>query len=123
MQLEIPAISELGLWRRILEAVNDICQVAGSKDVTDALDVSPSQLSHMRCERNGNDFKLKHLPSLLRLRHNDDLPRAIARAAGLELAPPTPLTPAQQLERIQAALSRAGAAGQAILDDAFGRRR
>lgn len=119
-QLEFPTLTDADHWAAILEAIRDICVARGSKDVTHALDVAPSDLSHMLAERNRFAFKLYHLPAFLRIRHNDDLPHAIARAAGLELSAPRPLTAAERLERIEAALSRAGAAGQAILADALG---
>jgi hypothetical protein len=122
-QLELPAVSDADAWAEILDCVRDIVRARGNKDMAYALDVSPSDLSHALAERNRFELKLRYLPALLRLRHNDDLPQAIARAAGLELAPARPLTAAEQLERIQAALGRAGAAGAAILDDAYGRRR
>jgi hypothetical protein len=122
-QLELPAVSDTDSWAEVLDCVRDIVRARGNKDIAYALDVSPSDLSHALAERNRSELKLRYLPTLLRLRHNDDLPKAIARAAGLELAPARPLTAAERLERLEAALSRAGAAGQAIKEDAFGGRR
>lgn len=119
-QLAIPQVADGDVWAAVLDAVSDIIRARGHKEVAYALDISGSDLSNMLAERNRTEFKLRHLPTLLRLRHNDDLPRAIARAAGLELAPARPLTAAERLERLEAALARAGAAGQAIVDDALG---
>lgn len=119
-QLAFAAVSDTDAWADILDAVRDIVRARGNKDVAYALDVSPSDLSHALAERNRFELKLRFLPVLLRMRHNDDLPRAIARVAGLEIAPARPLTAAERLERLEAALARAGAAGAAIRDDAFG---
>lgn len=119
-QLALPVISDADAWAEILDAVREIVRKRSNMAVSHVLDISGSELSNALAERNRSELKARHLVALLRLRHNDDLPRAIARAAGLELAPARALTPAEQLERLQAALSRAGAAGAAIVADAFG---
>lgn len=121
-QLSFPVVSDAEAWDTVLDAIRDIVRARSNKEVAFALDIAGSDLSNMLADgRNRTEFKLRHLPILLRLRHNDDLPRALARVAGLELAPVRALTAGERLERLEAALARAGAAGQAISDDAFGR--
>lgn len=67
--------------------------------------------------------RLKHLPYFLRRRLNDTLPRILVEHCKLSLGEPRPLTAVEKLARLEEALGRAGAAGDAILADAFGRRK
>lgn len=67
--------------------------------------------------------RLKHLPYFLRRRLNDTLPRILVEHCKLTLGEPRPLTAVEKLARLEEALSRAGAAGDAIIADAFGRRK
>lgn len=118
-QLALPTVSDADLWAEIVESIRDIVRARGNKDVAFALDISGSELSNALAERNRCELKLRQLPTLLRLRQDDTLPRVLAKASGLELAAPRPLTAAERLERLEGALGRAGVVGQAILADAF----
>lgn len=122
-QLVLPVISEAQVWERMLAEFRKVIEVRGNFQVAGDLDIASSTLSNCLAERNGNDFKAKHVPYFLRHRVSDDLPRVLVEPIGYGLKESRPLTAAERLERIEAALGRAGAAGAAILSDAFGGRR
>lgn len=122
-QLSLPCVSDGDTWLGWLDAIGKIISFHGRKEVAFRLDMAPSDLSNCIAERNRTEFKMRQLTTLLRLRVDDELPRLIAGHCGLELAAPRPLTAAERLERLEGALLRAGTAGAAILDDAYGRRR
>ncbi len=122
-QLLLPGVSDTDLWQSLLEEIRDIVRLRTTKEVAFGLDVSPSELSHALAERNRYDLKLRYLPYLLRARGTDELPRIIVEHCGLSLGEPKPMSAAERLERLEAAALRSGPAGQAILDEAYGRRR
>lgn len=125
-QLEFPVISDAEVWRRMLEEIRDTCRAdsrGGLKQAAFDLDLSPSELSNALNERDRHDLKIKQLPYFLRRRLTDELPRLIVEACDLRLGEARPLTAAEKLSRLEEALTRAGAAGEAILADAYGRRR
>lgn len=95
----------------------------GPSQIAYDLDISGSELSNALNERNRSELKLRYLPYFLSHRLNDDLPRIIVEHCKLTLGEPRPLTAAEKLARLEEALGRAGAAGQAILADAYGKRR
>ncbi len=122
-QLAFPAVGDAELWEQILDAIRDVVRVRGPKEVAYALDLSPSELSNGLAERDRHEIKLRYLPYFLRARITDELPRLIVEFCGLSLGEARPLTAAEKLERLEAAALRSGPAGQAILDEAYGRRR
>lgn len=123
-QLLFPIVSDDSAWYKWLAIIKDMCAYHGNKIVAGHLDLNDeADVTHCLREQKRMNFKLRHLPALLRLRLDDQLPALIAQHCDRELAQPRPLTAAERLERLEAALLRAGTAGAAILDDAYGRRR
>ncbi len=122
-QLSLPTVTDAETWAQILDEIREIVRARGPKEVAFALDISGSDLSNAIAERNRTELKLRHLPYFLHARLNDELPRIIVEHCGLSLSETRPLTAAERLERLEAAALRSGAAGQAILEDAFGPRR
>ena len=119
----MPGVGDADLWARMLEEIRDIVRLRTPKEVAFSLDMSASELSNALAERNRCELKLRYLPFLLRVRETDALPRMLVEHCELELGEPKPMTAAERLARLEQAVMRAGAAGQAIIDEAYGRRR
>lgn len=122
-QLALPTVGDADFWGQLLDLIRDIVRLRGAKEVAYALDISPSELANGLAERDRHGVKLRYLPYFLRARATDDLPRLIVEYCGLSLGEPRPLTVAERLERLEVAVRSSGAAGQAILEEAYGRRR
>lgn len=122
-QLELPVISDAELWQRMLDEIRDVCRAETHKEVSFALDMTGSELSNALAERDRNHLKMRSFPYFLRHRRSDELLRLMVEFCGRELGAPRPLTAAEKLSRLEEALARAGAAGEAILADAYGRKR
>ncbi len=122
-QLSLPGVGDADLWAQVLEEIRDIVRLRSPKEVAFVLDISASELSHALAERNRCELKLRYLPYFLRARGTDTLPRLLVEHCGLSLGEPKPMSVAERLERLEAAILRSGAVGQALLEDAFGRRR
>jgi len=113
-----------GLFARegvqLLRVVQDVirAEVKQGDDFARTLAVKPSHLS-MALNGNGRNFDLRWLPAVLHVDQRHRVLEHQAALVGRTTIEREQITPEQWKDRVEAALRRAGRAGDAILRDAL----
>lgn len=91
-------------WRRVLDAIRDVVDYVGAKEVAFDLDLQPSALSNALAERDRHP-RADWIPYLIRRAPSLELARALVAPGGLDVVEPPPMTPEQELARLKETLS------------------
>lgn len=109
------------LRRAALRAAGEVVDAVGPKVVAAELDMGSSQLRDSLAERERHHLTLEEFFIVLACDDTGRILAALCEATGYE-APirKRQLDDTEKLERLIRSVSKAGPAGQALLDDAFG---
>jgi hypothetical protein len=92
-------------WAELLETLNAAVTHVGRKEAAYNLDTSPSQLANALAERDRHYLRASWLPYLVAVAPSHRPVEILAGLRGLELSPRKPMTPAEELAELRAAVA------------------
>lgn len=107
-------------WARVLRRVNLLVDSLTVKEVAYRLNTQPSTLCDALAERERKNLHARQLVQIMAMQEGESLLAEIADALGYEVKRKAPLSPAEQLARLEAAVkSKLGQLGEELVKEAL----